>query len=62
MYTPGDTSELVGCLERLLSDPVLCRRLGANAREAARARFTPNAVARETVAVYRTLLGQPVAA
>lgn len=62
MYTPGDTTALVGCLDRLLSDPVLCRRLGDNAREAARARFTPHAVARETVAVYRTLLGQPVAA
>ncbi len=59
LYRPGDVDELVACLGRLLSDSALRELLGTNARAVARERFTPAAVAGETVAVYRRLLGEP---
>jgi glycosyltransferase involved in cell wall biosynthesis len=58
LYEPGDVAGLVKCLEGILSNPGLRNRLARNAREEARSRFTPAAVARETVAVYRRLLDQ----
>ncbi|HEY3063183.1 MAG TPA: glycosyltransferase family 4 protein [Chloroflexota bacterium] len=59
LYTAGDIDALVACLGRLLSDTKLRVQLGTNGRAVARERFTPAAVARETVAVYRRLLGEP---
>jgi glycogen(starch) synthase len=58
LYRSGDVRGLVQSLERLLGDVALCERLGRQARQVARNRYTSAAVARETVAVYRRMLGE----
>lgn len=56
LYPPGDVERLIACLDRLLSDAALSTQLGRQARELALTRYTPAAVASETVAAYRHLL------
>jgi glycosyltransferase involved in cell wall biosynthesis len=46
LFTPGDTSELVLCLDRLARDPVLRDRLGRNARDTVRQYTWTNNVSR----------------
>jgi glycosyltransferase involved in cell wall biosynthesis len=58
LYEPGDIHGLVASIERLLDDTEFRRQVATNACQHARGRFTPAAVARETVAVYRRLLEQ----
>jgi glycosyltransferase involved in cell wall biosynthesis len=58
LYQTGDVRGLIERLERLLGDVALCERLGRQARHAALTRYTPAAVARETVAVYRRILDE----
>jgi len=55
---PGDVAALRAALERLLGDPVLRERLGAAAREKARATYAWPAATAATVAVYRDALGR----
>jgi type III pantothenate kinase len=49
---PRDPAALRDALERLLADPGLRRRLGAEARERARERFSWSAVTDATLAAY----------
>ena len=54
---PGDIEALRGALERLLADPGLRGRLGAAAREKARASYAWSAATAATIAVYEDALG-----
>ncbi len=51
-------AELASGLTRLLSDPDLCRDMGARSRERADQRLRPEAVARRTKAVYDDILSR----
>ena len=52
-HAPGDATSLAGAIARLVADPALRDRLGANARRTAVARFSQERFGRETAAVYR---------
>jgi alpha-maltose-1-phosphate synthase len=54
--------DLARSLKRLLADPALCRRMGANGRRRVEDHFSWRAVAEATLALYRTLVqaGTPV--
>jgi len=52
----GDEAVLADRLVTLLDDQDLCLRMGRRANEVALGRFTPDAVARQTVEAYRTAL------
>jgi glycosyltransferase involved in cell wall biosynthesis len=54
---PGDPEALAAAVGRLLDDPELAARIGAAGRERVVERFTWRAVAAQTVAWYRTVLG-----
>lgn len=54
---PGDTSQLANRLSRLLGDPTLRHQFGEAARTKAELTFQCDAVAKKTVEVYRTALG-----
>lgn len=56
LYDAGDVAGLTDCLRRLLDDPGLVRRMGAAARERARALYAPEVVAERTLALYRELV------
>jgi len=56
LVPPGDSSALADALLRMLGDPVLRDRLGANGRARVLRRFTWRATAEGTVAQYRALL------
>lgn len=49
----GDANAFAGHLLRLISDPPLRQRLGNNARQYARAQFSPEAMARQLEFVYK---------
>jgi glycosyltransferase involved in cell wall biosynthesis len=53
LSTPGDAADLAGRLDDLAGDPVLRRRLSAEARRTAESRFGWDHVAQRMVAVYR---------
>jgi len=52
----GDVVGLTTAIDALLADPTARREMGRRAREAARRRAAPEAIARQTVAVYRQVL------
>jgi glycosyltransferase involved in cell wall biosynthesis len=52
----GDLDGLTTALETLLSDPAARREMGRRARETARRRAAPEAIARQTVEAYRQVL------
>jgi glycosyltransferase involved in cell wall biosynthesis len=54
---PGDVPALRAALERLLGDADLRRRLGARAREKARATYAWRVATEATIAVYREAIG-----
>jgi glycogen(starch) synthase len=54
---PGDVAALRAALERLLGDADLRRRLGASAREKARATYAWRVATEATIAVYREASG-----
>jgi glycosyltransferase involved in cell wall biosynthesis len=56
LVPPGDPRALRAALERLLADPALRQRMGAAARERARAAFGRDAQADALLAAYRALL------
>ena len=56
---PGDPEALAAAIGRVLDDPGLAARLGAAGRERVVERFTWRAVAQQTVAWYREILGEP---
>lgn len=51
----GDTTAFARAITSLLTDPVLLRRLGQNAREEARARYTWEIMARQVEKVYEAV-------
>jgi glycosyltransferase involved in cell wall biosynthesis len=55
----GDVDAIATCLDRLLADPALRRRMGAAGRERARARYTWPAVARRMIDEISSALGTP---
>lgn len=54
-----DAPALASAIARLQDDPALARRLGDAARTKALAQFDERVVIRDTLAVYRELLGSP---
>lgn len=56
LVTPGDCEALAGAIAHVVGDAHLARRLGEAAREFARGRFTPDAVARRYLDIYRDAL------
>ena len=54
-YPPGDARALARRLLELLDAPALRRTLGANAREAAVARFSRERLGHQMLAIYRAL-------
>ncbi len=57
LVPPGDPEALREAIERLLADPDLRGRLAASARDAAAGPYSWDAVAEQTLALYRELLG-----
>jgi glycosyltransferase involved in cell wall biosynthesis len=55
----GDHAALAARALRLIEDPALARRLGANARAEVLACFTPARIAEKTLALYRRALAAP---
>jgi glycosyltransferase involved in cell wall biosynthesis len=55
LYPPGDVEALAGTLRRLATDESLRQRLGEAARKRAQD-FTPDIIAPQVVAFYRSVL------
>jgi glycosyltransferase involved in cell wall biosynthesis len=55
-YISCDLDELIARMKELLRDPALARRLGANAREVALARFSLDRFAREWVDAFEAVV------
>ena len=63
LVPPNDTAALACALERILAQPREARAaLGARARDAVLARYTTERMTEATLAVYRELLAEPLAA
>jgi glycosyltransferase involved in cell wall biosynthesis len=56
LFEPGDVNQMTALIARLGNDQDLSRRLGAAAKAVAIKRYQASAVARATIAVYRTML------
>jgi len=56
LVAPGDPEALAAALRTLIADPAQRRRLGAAALAAARGPYSWDAVARQTMALYQTLV------
>jgi len=56
LIPPRDPGALAGALERLLSDPALAQRLGANARAHVREHFSLDRLGREINEIYEELV------
>ncbi len=57
LIPPGDTEALIRAIEALLESPALRVRFGQASRKLAVARFSEAAIVRETLRVYRSVLG-----
>jgi glycosyltransferase involved in cell wall biosynthesis len=63
LVEPNNPDALVGAIRKLLDDPALAQRLGANGRQRVIERFTWQVTARGTAACYDTILsGKPLPA
>lgn len=58
LVAPRDPAAMAAALERLLTDPVLGRRLAEAARLRVAARYTPQAYRRSLTAIYQDVLAQ----
>jgi glycosyltransferase involved in cell wall biosynthesis len=58
LFPPGDAAACGRCLVELHKDPALRARISETGRAQARERFHPDAVAAQTVAVYRQVLAR----
>ncbi len=61
LVPPGDPEALAGALERILRDPDLGRRLGAAGRRATIEQGSWERAARETIGLYRRVIGRAAA-
>lgn len=59
LVPPGDSTALTSAITCLGADPSLRKRLGDAGRERWRAEFTLESTVRQTLALYRELLGNP---
>lgn len=57
LVPPHDPPALARAFQRLAEDAALCERLGAGARRLAEERFALDAIAAQTLALYRQILG-----
>jgi len=57
LFEPGDVDGFVDRLERLVADPELRRRLGADLCEHGRRNFSPTVMSEACVSVYHELAG-----
>jgi len=57
VFPEGDVLALSAWLSRLRENPALCRKLGARGRERVLTHYTQARIAAQTVALYRSLLG-----
>jgi glycosyltransferase involved in cell wall biosynthesis len=58
LIPPGDVGALCGAIERLATDPGLCRQLGEAGRHTIEGQFSLEQAAAQYAAVYRELLGR----
>jgi glycosyltransferase involved in cell wall biosynthesis len=58
LYPEGDIGALTNCLRELLDDPSRRERLGQAGWERVRQRFSDEAIAKATLQVYRSVLGE----
>jgi glycosyltransferase involved in cell wall biosynthesis len=56
LVPPGDAHALAEAIERLWTDPVLCRQLGSTAARDVRERFSAEAMVERVLEVYQRLL------
>ncbi len=61
-HAPGDDMDLAGAIARLVADPALRTRLGANARRTAVERFSRERFGREMAALYAACCRDPAGA
>ena len=57
-FEPGNSDDLGRCIDRVLRDPVLGDEMTANARDLVHRRFSWDAIATETAAVYHSVCEQ----
>jgi glycosyltransferase involved in cell wall biosynthesis len=57
VFPPGDSAALAGCLRRLRDDPALRAALREKGLRRVRSLYTQRAIAEQTVAAYRQVLG-----
>ena len=55
LVPPGDAPALAHAIDRLATDPELCRRVGATGRRRLERDFTVDRMVRETIAIYDDL-------
>ncbi len=58
LFDPNHPVEMRVCLERLIQEPDILKRLGNQARITARERFHPKLIAAEHLKIYRSLLSK----
>lgn len=58
LIEPGNVADLSDRLVKVLAEPGLAQRLGASARETARASYLASAVAQATVDTYRSTVAE----
>ena len=58
MFDPHEPSDVKACIERLVREPALGARLGAQGRITAMERFHPKIIAGEHLKIYREVLGR----
>jgi glycosyltransferase involved in cell wall biosynthesis len=57
LYEPGEPAALAAALKRLIQDPALAAECGRRAQKAVRQRYHAELMARRTIELYRTLVG-----
>jgi glycosyltransferase involved in cell wall biosynthesis len=56
LFPPKDPARIAGTIRKVLSNPLLCERLSANAREKARNNFSIDDSIKKTVNVYKKVM------
>lgn len=56
LFPPGDVKQLATSITKLLSDPSLRHKLGKNARNLIKKKYTWNHAAEKTIKIYQKML------